>query len=218
MGTIRMAHSGDSPSVEPERPTRVEFAAMLAYLTAGCGKSLSDDAAEVYFDLLGDLPPRALMAAAKQALLEPLYNAFPPVSRLRGLAIQAMAGPHGELSAGEAWELAYRFAREFDPELSGPYMKRGKLFDSQADAMLDGLPPLVTKAIRAFGFAPLANANPVYSKREFIAIFEQLAARERKQALLPAPLRDEMEAIASAKPAPPPPVLKIVNEIGRESA
>ena len=35
--------------------TNTEFAEVIAYITAGCGKPLSVDSQVVYFDLLGDL-------------------------------------------------------------------------------------------------------------------------------------------------------------------
>lgn len=65
-----------------------EFLEIMAVLEAGSGTSrpISEIQAEVYFDLLKDLPADAVRRAARQALAESQYPTIPPVGVLRRLA------------------------------------------------------------------------------------------------------------------------------------
>jgi hypothetical protein len=83
--------------------TRQEFAAVAAFLTAGCGKVLTDDAMRVYLGLLHDLPVEAVQIAAQLALLESEYPVFPPVGKLRKGADEAMDWAAWALPPEQAW-------------------------------------------------------------------------------------------------------------------
>src|SRR5205085_9048294 len=61
-------------------------ATVMAYLAAACGKPLSSQALDVYWDLLHELPFAALQTAAKQALLRCDFPVFPAVGLLHRLA------------------------------------------------------------------------------------------------------------------------------------
>lgn len=156
--------------------TRPEFAQIIAYLTAGCGKPLADAALEVYFDLLGDLPFDAMKLAAQRVLLEHRWATFPSIAELREAATATMRGQVAALSPAEAWALAWDAAGRIDPEQEG-----------SAERGLRDLPPLVVEAIRAFGLPALCyGQEPVGVVRaQFTKIYEQLAAREQRTALLP---------------------------------
>lgn len=175
----------------------------MAYLTAAIGKSLTPDAVEVYFDLLGDLPPAVLLIAVKRVALSHRWATFPTVAELREAAAETMQGKAAVLSAGEAWGMAWRAACKYDPSKSGPHYAGGKLHNSQLDFLCEGLPPLVVDAWRAFGFAALANADPAFARKEFEAIYDGLVANEKRRAILPASVAKAIESIgAKALPAP----------------
>jgi len=91
--------------------TRQEFAAVMAYLAAGCGKALSEDALNVYFDLLRDLSIGVLQVAAQRALLEGQYPVFPSVGTLRQLAVETLRWA----SAPDKFQEEYRFKRALRP-------------------------------------------------------------------------------------------------------
>lgn len=167
--------------------TRVDFIKVMAALTAGTGKDLSADAKEVYFDCLNDLSVEVFGLAAKRVLMEHRWATFPSIAELREAAAETQRGTVKELSSGEAWALAWRAVGGIDPEVSGSYA-RG----------VSGLPPLVVEAMDAYGINPLCyGKEPVGVIRgQFIKIYDQLAAREKRRALLPASLTAQIEAHA----------------------
>ncbi len=178
-----------------------EFAGVIAYLELACGKSLSKDAVSVYFDLLGDLPAETLQIAAKRVALEHPWATFPSIAELRQAASETMRGLVTELSPAEAWKLAWHAAGRIDLEQHGPWqVKEGsewKLYDSQIAYVCKGLPPLVFEAMHAFGFSALVcGEDPAGVIRgQFLHIYEQLAARDRRAALIPAPMKTQIARI-----------------------
>jgi hypothetical protein len=156
--------------------TREEWLEIHAYIASGSGKSLNVDAMRVYFDLLGDLPFAAMRTAAQRVLIEHPWSTFPSIAELREAATATLRGAVADLSPGEAWSLAWRAIGRIDPEQEGS-IERG----------LDGLPRLVTEAVTAMGIPALCfGKEPVGVLRgQFMKIFEQLSAREKRQSLLP---------------------------------
>jgi hypothetical protein len=165
--------------------TRPEFVKAMAYLTAGCGKSLEPVSLEVYFDLLGDLPFDAFQTAVKRVLLRHKYATFPTVAELREAAAQTARGEVAPLPPAEAWALAWRAAARTDPEIDGSF-----------DRAATRLPPLVRRAIEAYGLNALCyGSEPLTVVRaQFLRVYEQLAAGEAARELLPAATRREIEA------------------------
>lgn len=170
--------------------TRLEFVKVMAYIEAATGKSVSSDTAEVYFDLLGDLPVGVFQLAAKRVVLEHRWATFPSVAELREAASETAQGAVKPLSAGEAWSIAWKAAGRIDPEISG-----------SAERGLAGLPELVVEAVRAFGIPALCcGREPVGVVRaQFVKIFEQLAAREKRIALMPPAIRQAVAAIGAGE-------------------
>lgn len=166
--------------------TRPEFANAMAYLTAGVGKALTEDQLEVYFDCLKDLPFEVLMVSAKRVLMEHRWPSFPSIAELRGAAAATAQGRVVELSPAEAWQMAWAAIAKIDPEVEGRYERVTK-----------NLPPLVVQAIEAFGVQAMCyGTEPVGVVRgQFIKIYEQLAEREKRVALLPAPVKKAIEDI-----------------------
>lgn len=151
--------------------TKQEFAAVMAYIGAGCGKELSKDGMRVYFDLLGDLPLEALQVAAKRALLEQTYAVFPQVGTLRKLAAEAMT-PTACVPAVEAWGIVRRAIRTWG-------YARGE------DA-LASLPPVVRRAVECLGWRELCDAtNTEVVRAQFERNYATLLQREERERLLP---------------------------------
>ncbi len=170
--------------------TLAEFTSIMAYLELGCGRPLSPKAAEVYFDLLGDLPFPVLKAAAQRVILEHPWNTFPSIAELRKASADTFQGHWTYLSPGEAWKLAWNAVCRIDPEQAG-----------SAARACERLPPLVRKALETFGVVQLCCAKPEFARPQFMKIYEHLSAREQRQALLPAALKREIAAIGNAPPA-----------------
>jgi len=116
--------------------------------------------------------------------MEHKWATFPSIAELREAAAETQRGTVKELSPAEAWAIAWRIAANTDPEIDGSFARASK------DA-----PPLVLEAIRAFGLLDLCyGKEPVGVIRgQFLRVFEQLAARERRRALLPAALTQAIE-------------------------
>ncbi len=175
--------------------TRDEFAQVTAYIAVACGKDLSPEAHEVYFDLLGDLPFEAGQLAARRVMLEHKWSTFPSIAELRQAAAESMRGTVAELFGAEAWALAWKAVARIDLEVDG---SKERAFKS--------LPPIVAESLNAMGLASVIGGDePVGVIRgQFIKVYEQLAARERRKALLPAAIQDDIKkhapGIADARP------------------
>src|SRR5687767_8170266 len=103
--------------------TREEFAQVTAYIALACGKDLSPEAHEVYFDLLGDLPAEVAQTAARRVMLEHRWPTFPSIAEIRAAAIDTARGQVAELSEAEAWAMAWKIGGETDPEVEGSFRR-----------------------------------------------------------------------------------------------
>jgi hypothetical protein len=195
---------------------RNEFLAVMHYIAEGCGKSLSEGALEVYFDLLADLPLPALQAAAKLALSESRYPVFPPVGTLRVLATESLQGKvAGELVPAEAWRRACRAADVLS--------RRADFINGETGAVvrertLAELPASVREAGEAIGWYAIANTDNVETTRaHFQRAYEALVLRKGRERLLSPDLRARLEAVVAATRLPAaekPPALAIAGRIG----
>lgn len=167
--------------------SRVDFGKIMAFITAAIGKPLSDEALVVYYELLGDLPVDVLQTAAKRVCLEHKWANFPTVAELREAAAETMRGAVKELSAAEVWDRAWSLVRSIDLEV--PHTVE----------VLKNQPPIVQESIKAFGLPALVyGKEPVGVIRgQFIKIVEQLQARDRRNALLPASVKQSIAAIGN---------------------
>lgn len=189
--------------------TRPEFAAIMAYIAAATGKSLSADATEVYYELLGDLPAPVLRVTAKRVVLEHKWATFPTVAELREAAILTASGEVVGLSPAEAWDLAWSAAKKIDLEVEGSLQRA-----------CARLPPLVVEAMRVFGIATLCSTrgDPVGVVRaQFLKIYEQLQTRDHRVALLPAAVRREIAAASQAARVLPAPLSGLLENIGTKA-
>jgi hypothetical protein len=161
--------------------TAEEFARVLCYLQCAVNKDVPRMQAEVYFDLLKDLPAEAVECAARQALLESDYPVLPPVGKLRRLALDALAGPE-QMGAYEAFALALQAVRRYG-------------LDREREA-LASLPPLVAKAVECIGWRSLCDATELDTLRaQFRDAYGILDGRERRERLMPPELRRALEGL-----------------------
>ncbi len=156
--------------------SNLEFAEIMLRITAGCGKSLAMESQVVYFDLLGDLDASVLRIAADRVLAEHVWSTFPSIAELRQAAVDTLRGDVKELSPGEAWEMAWKAAANIDPEVQ-----------SSIDRAKAKLPPIVWEAVSCLSLLDLCyGREPVGVIRgQFMRIYEGLASRDRRKALLP---------------------------------
>lgn len=184
--------------------TRTEWAKAAAYLTAGTGKSLTAEQLEVYYDCLGDLSYNVLQVAAKRVLMEHKWATFPSVAELRQAAAETQAGEVAALAPAEMWEVAWRIVGATDPEVPGSFERASR-----------GAPAVVLAAIRAFGLSSLCYGDEPLSvvRGQFLRIAEQLAAREKRVALMPTALKAQIGA-AKLNPAITPTPTKAIAAIG----
>lgn len=172
--------------------TREQFAAVMAYISAGSHKPISEPSIAVYYDLLGDLPIEALNVAAKRAILENKYATFPAVAMLREFAFDSMRGEVKSLTGAEAFGIAMSAMASCDIESYG----------SLARAFA-GVPASVKAAVRQFGFMAMYNmpSNSIETARaQFTKIFEAIAEREKKTGILPAAVQEQIAEIGKAEP------------------
>jgi hypothetical protein len=184
---------------------RIEFATIMAYLSSACGKPMPANAAEVYYDLLGDLPVNALSIAAKRVALEHPWSTFPSIAELRAAAVATIQGEIKELSAVEAWEQAWSAAARIDLEV--PHT----IENAKAK-----VPPVVWDAMQCFGIPSLVcGREPLAVVRaQFLKVFEQLSARRQRENLLPGSMKKEIASYRN--PSLPGRVEAIAGLIGSE--
>lgn len=197
---------------------RVEFVKIMGFITAGCGKQLGDESLDVYYQMLGDLPYEVMQTTACRVLSERVWATFPQIGELRQAAAETMRGQVKELQPAEAWEMAWSAASNIDLDMQGPYVSGGKVWNSQAECVLDGMPPLVLQAMKSFGLPALVyGKEPVGVIRgQFIKIFEQLQAVDRRHALLPQAVKDSIYKIGQEQQHLPEGAKGIIDKIGVE--
>jgi hypothetical protein len=180
---------------------RKDFAACLAYVETACKTPLSDKEAEVYWDLLRDLPLDVLRIACKRVVLEHPYKSFPSIAQLRQAASETILGQVAELAPAEAWRLASQAMSKIDPEISGPYSLNGKEYPSQTVAILASLPLLVRKTVSAYGIRSWTHGREQVGvvRAQFLKMFEQNVAHHKRLALMPDALKREIEAKSQAQ-------------------
>ena len=183
--------------------TRTDFASVMAYLCSATGLEMPREQAEVYYDLLQDLPLDVLQLAVKRVILEHPWRTIPSVAEIRQAAADTMQSQISQLSAEEAWGLAWKAAAKTDPEQDGSLQRATK-----------GLPPLVVEAMRAFGLPNLITSRPAFARPEFMKTYEALAGRKRRLALLPEKLKAQIVNVHVGKMTAP--VAKILEDVGRE--
>jgi hypothetical protein len=141
--------------------------------------------AELWFKLLPDMP----YDIAEKALIKVLATAkfFPTVAEIRAAASDLCA-PR-VLSSGEAWEQVRKAIRRY-----GYYAQK---------ETMELLDPVTAKAVECVGLTEICySEEPDIIRAHFMKIYDQLANREREQALLPPQIRRVIDDVASLKVLP----------------
>jgi hypothetical protein len=177
---------------------RVEFAQVMAYLSAACGKDVPEEMAEVYYDVLQDLPLEALQAAAKLVLAEHRFANFPTIGELREAAqcfLPSNGAPPGEIAYREAMKSVQMFG-----------------FAGQAKA-LARLHPDVAHAVESFGWRALCDSTePEVCRGQFMRIYESISARRRRLSAMPQALRAQAENLTRFLPSADAPPLRVARD------
>lgn len=176
--------------------TDIEVAKVLTMLTTGLNiaeeKALSKEAADVFIEMLVDLPYLSLITGAKRILATHKYPSFPSIADIREAAIGAVQGRVTATTAAEAWALAWRAAGQIDPDI--PHTRA---------AATRHLPPLVLKAMDTIGVLQLIHADKLDVVRaHFLRTYEGLVAAEKQRAMLPPKLVDAIESGAASGSRP----------------
>lgn len=163
--------------------TREEFAKVVAYLSAAVNKPMAREQAEVYYELLRDLPPEALKAAAKAAVAESRYPTIPTVGTLRELALES-EGPV-QATWAEAWGATMEAVERYGCG------RRGE--------GLASLPPVARRTAEAIGWRALCDARRSEAdtlRAQFRDAYGAVAEREARCRLLPPLLREQLLGFA----------------------
>jgi hypothetical protein len=167
--------------------TKKEFLRVATYLTAGCGKEMSQVQADVYFDMLNDLPADAVMAAVKKVLAENIFPTLPTVGAIRQAAAQ-ITQPYLP-SHAEAWGLVIQAISRYGyyRELEG----------------ISSLPPDVRRVVMWIGWKELCtNEHPDVIRGQFRMMYEQNETKIQESNVLPASISQLINKTVDLLPAP----------------
>lgn len=161
--------------------TRDEFKVLVKGMKAVYAQPTfipDQDAFNMWFALVGDLPYEVCSVAIKKYMLT---NKFPPtVAEIRELASNVVNGE--QLNWGEAWERAMTAVRRY-----GSY--------NQVEAM-NSLDPLTRKCVDSIGFMQLCmSENIMVERAHFQKIFEIFAKREQTDRQIPLQLRQAISQL-----------------------
>lgn len=151
--------------------TPPEVAKLVAVLMAALpGAHVSSQTSAVYERMLADLEFDTARVAVEQVLATWRFaSMLPSVAEIRE---RYMTLKHGELSAGgEAWGLVQR-----------AIVSRGRNRTPGVDFELE---PVAIETVRALGWANLCNSeNQAADRARFIELYDQLAARGRRETVV----------------------------------
>lgn len=190
--------------------TRIEFAPIMAYLATACGASApTREQAEVYFDLLGDLPAQLVQSAAKQVAMEHNYPNLPPVGLIRKAAI-ALREP--TTPGPKAWEMFCKAVSRYGSGRQRLWAN-GRFHEIDNEQLgLASLPPDVARAARAFGWNTLCDTTREdmgIAQTQFLKVYAQLGAHEQREAIMPPDVRALANELAGGFGLNGKPVLKL---------
>lgn len=153
--------------------TREEWAMIAVYIQAAIGKEFGEQQLEVYFDLLGDLPAGATLAAAKAVLGESVYPTLPTPGAIRSAAVAMVSD--GTQTAAEAWRDVVKAVRRYG-------------YNRPADGLAT-LEARARNAAECIGWQDLCNDLGEVTRAHFFKAYEQLSNRDRREALIPVTVR-----------------------------
>jgi hypothetical protein len=166
----------------------------MAYLSAATNQPMSKERADVYYDMLQEMPLETLRIAAKKVALSHSWSTFPSVAEIHEAACETVMSQCQELLPMQAWAIARRAAASIDPDVQGPYFRNGKEHRSMAAAFMADVPLLVAKAIRQIGLNAIGKDNESVVRAHFTRAYEAIVNDHKKLALMPPSLKREIEA------------------------
>lgn len=163
---------------------REAFAGAMALVSAGVGIEFTKLQAEVYYELLGDIPADVMRLAAKRAVLEHRYHTLPSVGLLRELAVEIMA-PR-ELTADEAWQRVRGALSRICYTMSAEQIREIK----------ETVPLVAREVAERMGWANLGSGKPEVVRGQFLKLYDKRSAERKRVDLLPPKLGAEIEQVA----------------------
>lgn len=169
------------PVLSPE-----EFAVCAGYLTAGTGRKMLKDQAEVYYDALCDMPAELLMACCKRAIQQQTDSWLPSVGLIRSFASEAV---NGALPGyGDEWAAVRAAVKRWG------YMRQ-----VEGMASLGHLARLAVEAVG--GWQVLCDSDsPTILGAQFRGAYEAAAQRELAMRRISPDLRPRITAGPTATP------------------
>lgn len=156
--------------------TREEFKVLVKGMKAIYSQPTfipDQDAFNMWFALLGDLPYEVCSVAAQKYMLT---NKFPPtVAEIREMCAGVVNGD--PLTWGESWERALNAVRKY-----GSYNKQ---------AALNSLDSITRKCVESIGYMELCmSENIMVERAHFQKIFEVFSKREQTEKQMPLGLQE----------------------------
>lgn len=161
-----------------------EFLKAISLLAAGCGfaKDVPEATAEVYWQILKDLPADAVNAAVINILAKHQYSNLPPVGQIRTEALR-LSQPQIP-TAIEAWgEVMRAIAKHGAP--------------GEEEKALALLSPVTRDVVRSIGWRAINYCDNIDVIRgQFRKAYDEQAERSRERQAMPAEVRAFTERVA----------------------
>jgi hypothetical protein len=140
----------------------------------------------VWYTMLNDLPYELLEAAIQKHILQSNSPFFPSINEIRTKALEILSPE--SITAAEAWGEVLRAVQNY-----GMYnMEEG----------LKSLKPLTRKVAEAVGFRTICIASEDeigVVRGQFLKMYEQMANRQRQEALLPEGMKKKLQELTEGK-------------------
>ncbi len=160
-----------------------EVAKLLAVIAAAYSRFQVDELKQnVWFEMLGDVDYKIAQMAVKKLMLE---SPFPPtIADIRKQIAEITTPEKYKISAADAWG-----------EIEQAISKYGYYQQSEA---LDSMSSITRKTVDLIGFRQICLCEePGVVRGQFLRMFEQVANKEKQNALLPENLKKQIDAIAA---------------------
>lgn len=162
--------------------TKIETAKLLAVLAAAFPRFEVDDLkVQVWHEMLGDLDYSLASLAIKKLILE---STFPPsIAEVRNAAVEIQTPE--QTTGAQAWGEVIKAIRIY-----GHYRE---------EEALASMSPVTAQVVRCMGWRDIClNSEPGVVRGQFLKMYQQIAAREKENKLLPDDLKLEMLRISDS--------------------
>lgn len=161
---------------------KTEIVKLLAVINAAFpNMQITEAMVDLWHELLSDIDFNLAKAAVKKILLESPYP--PTIAEIRKQAAEIMMPEENKIDPAEAWGEVERAIRYY-----GSYME---------EEALASMSPAVAKVVKYIGWREIClSEEPEVVRGQFLKMYQQVQERERKEALLPLDLKNEIQQIA----------------------